>query len=216
MHADPFHRPPPPIIQKNMADTHPKPISPISQLLQSIGLTRDDLHRHSDQMRQFLTAESISSLRAFPQEPQPKGSTVSKHSSSSNHSRSRSISRSHSAWENSPPVTPVKSEPIEPALSLHNFSSMEMVIERQSRQGKKDKKAKRARERSHTLPVPRHSPSPHQSSSSYHGFSLDSFMQSRDVRRVSTSAAPDNDTSTNPDVSRARSSCPLASPLTCF
>ena len=40
----------------------PKPISPISQLLKNLGMTRDDLTRHSDQMRQFLTALSMRSF----------------------------------------------------------------------------------------------------------------------------------------------------------
>jgi hypothetical protein len=41
------------------------PVSPISQLLQNLGMTRDDLTRHSDQMRQFLTTEHANSFRAF-------------------------------------------------------------------------------------------------------------------------------------------------------
>ncbi len=41
------------------------PVSPISQLLQNLGMTRDDLTRHSDQMRQFLTTEHANSFRVF-------------------------------------------------------------------------------------------------------------------------------------------------------
>ncbi|KAJ7876842.1 hypothetical protein B0H13DRAFT_998252 [Mycena leptocephala] len=43
--------------------------SPISQLLNSLGITREDLNRRSDQMRQFLTAESATSSRVSSQLP---------------------------------------------------------------------------------------------------------------------------------------------------
>lgn len=38
--------------------------SPIAQLLDSLGMTREDLSRHSAQMREFLTAENAKSLNA--------------------------------------------------------------------------------------------------------------------------------------------------------
>lgn len=39
--------------------------SPIGQLLSKLGMTREDLSRHSVQMREFLTAETENSLRAI-------------------------------------------------------------------------------------------------------------------------------------------------------
>lgn len=39
--------------------------SPIGLLLESLGMTREDLTRHSAQMREFLTAENANSLRAL-------------------------------------------------------------------------------------------------------------------------------------------------------
>jgi hypothetical protein len=167
-----------------MAELHEKPPSPISQVLQSLGLTREDLLRHSDQMRQFLTAEDANSLRVLTRELSESGSTLF------GSTRTRSLSRSNSV-ANAPtnkcspapqrqllatPVTPVKAEPVESPVPQRHMDSMEMVIERKSRQNKKDRKGRRERERKNVPP----SPSP-----SSAGFSLDSFMQSRGGRRVS-------------------------------
>jgi hypothetical protein len=167
-----------------MADPHEKPPSPISQVLQSLGLTREDLLRHSDQMRQFLTAEDANSLRVLTRELSEPGST------SFGSTRTRSLSRSNSA-ANAPtnsdspatqqqppgtPVTPVKAEPVESPVPQRHMDSMEMVIERKSRQHKKDRKGRRERDRNNILPSPPPSSA---------GFSLDSFMQSRDGRRIS-------------------------------
>lgn len=155
-----------------MAGPLAKPVSPISQVLQSIGLTRDDLLRHSDQMRQFLTQHDAGATRAFPADPpEPAGTAAGS-------ARTRSVSRPDApAHSQTPsPSTPVKSEPIEPPMPLRQMDSMEMILERKSRQAKRDKKA-RVKDR----PPP--SPSPARAS-----FSLDAFMQSRDSRRV-----PDSD-----------------------
>ncbi|KAF8556415.1 hypothetical protein OG21DRAFT_1483046 [Imleria badia] len=158
-----------------MAESLAKPVSPISHVLQSIGLTRDDLLRHSDQMRQFLTHNDPAANRPFPVDPpEPGGST-----------RTRSLSRptapAHS--QTPPPSTPVKSEPIEPAMPPRQMDSMQLILERKSRQAKREKKSK-VKDR----PPP--SPSPARAS-----FSLDAFMQSRDSRRVPDSDHSDSSSS---------------------
>ena len=151
----------------------PLPISPISQVLQSIGLTRNDLLRHSDQMRQFLTEHDTGATRPFSADSQ-------EHTAGS--SRTRSVSRSNPpARSQTPsPSTPVKSEPVEPPMPLRQMDSMEMILERKSRQAKREKKAK-GKDRP---------PSPARAS-----FSLDAFMQSRDSRRVPDSDQSDSSSS---------------------
>lgn len=173
-----------------MADQHAKPSSPISQVLQSLGLTREDLLRHSDQMRQFLTAEDANSLRVLTGELIDPGST------SLETTRTRSLSRSNSAvnastsHETPPPptpVTPAKAEPMDSTISLRTMDSMEMVIERKSRQSRRDRKERKDREKDRINPLPIAPPSPSPNAA---GFSLDSFMHSRGGRRVSTAEIP--------------------------
>ena len=167
-------------------------ISPISQLLNSLGITREDLNKRSDQMRQFLTAQDAISLRVLDRDNTNIPTSGSELRSSSKTStstaalaRSVSCASSSSLRDASPPVTPVKSEPHETGVPLRHFDSMEMVIERQRRQNRREKKGRKDKERDlavrMTLPRP-HSPSP--SNASQPGFSLDSFMQLRDDRRV--------------------------------
>ncbi|KAF8433217.1 hypothetical protein L210DRAFT_962107 [Boletus edulis BED1] len=162
-----------------MAEPVAKPVSPISQVLQSIGLTRDDLVRHSDQMRFFLTQHELGA--PFSVDPSETASTAR------GSSRTRSLSRPSAPAhpQTPPPSTPVKSEPIEPAMPLRQMDSMEMILERKSRQAKREKKAK-AKDR----PRPPPSPSPAHTS-----FSLDAFMQSRDSRRVPDSDQSDSSSS---------------------
>ena len=194
-----------------MEDPHEKPPSPISQVLQSLGLTREDLLRHSDQMRQFLTAQDANSLRVLTRELSDSGST------SFGLTRTRSLSRSNSVT-NAPtsrespmplphqhpttPITPVKAEPLESPVPQRHMDSMELVIERKSRQNKKDRKGRRERDRNNVPP----SPSPCSA-----GFSLDSFMQSRDGRRVPMPAPSDAMSTTLPKVSRTRFPLPSRS-----
>lgn len=167
-----------------MADPLEKPPSPISQVLQSLGLTREDLLRHSDQMRQFLTAEDANSLRVLTRELSEPGSTIFSSMRTRSLSCSNSVANASTSRESlSPqrqqpatPMTPVKAEPLESPVPQRHMDSMEMVIERKSRQNKRDRKGRKERERNNVPP----SPSP-----SSAGFSLDSFMQSRDGRRVS-------------------------------
>ncbi|KAI0051025.1 hypothetical protein FA95DRAFT_1587475 [Auriscalpium vulgare] len=175
---------------------HRNPISPISQLLQSIGLTRDDLTRHSDQMRQFLTTDAAASLRAFPQDqldterdttPTPAPTRLA--------SQPRSLSTtdaSTSGRQSPPPITPVKTEHAEPSSSVRRFESMEQIIERQNRRSKRDRRVKREREASPALPR-----SPSLSASRSH-----SARRTRDSRRVSNAddvlPTPDDAPQDNP------------------
>lgn len=167
-----------------MAEPLAKPISPISQVLQSIGLTRDDLLRHSDHMRQFLTQNDVGATRPFSVDPPEQVNTTG--GSSGTRSVSRSNAPAHS--QTSPPSTPVKSEPIEPAMPLRQMDSMEMILERKSRQAKREKKA-RGRDRPPPSPSPAHT-----------SFSLDAFMQSRDSRRVPDSDQSDSSSTMAPQV----------------
>ncbi|TFY67560.1 hypothetical protein EVG20_g3898 [Dentipellis fragilis] len=157
------------------------PTSPISLLLQNLGMTREDLTRHSDQMRQFLTAENANSLRAFASE-QPEGETERTPSMSAAQIRSKSRSLSFtdapsSSVRTPTPATPIKTEPVEVTTSLRRFDSMEMVIERQNKRSKRDRRNRREREASPALP-----PSP-----SLSALRSDPFASSRDLRRVNGS-----------------------------
>jgi hypothetical protein len=159
-----------------MADEPAKPVSPISHLLHKIGLTRDDLSRHSDQMRQFLTTQDAKSLRVFSTESadaQQSIASLLEKSRACSHSSSNSRQDASAPPQTPPPSTPVKSEPVEPAMPLRHMDSMEMILEQKSRRAKRDKRGKKDKER--TAP----SPSPVTAA-----FSLDAFMQSRDLRRV--------------------------------
>ncbi|KAG2121860.1 hypothetical protein DEU56DRAFT_833390 [Suillus clintonianus] len=164
-----------------------KPVSPISNLLQKIGLTRDDLSRHSDQMRQFLTTQDAKSLRAFSADSvdaQQSIASVLGKSRSCSHSSSNSRQNASVASQTPPPSTPVKSEPVEPAIPLRHMDSMEMILERKSRKTKRDKRGKKDKERN--------APSPSPASTA---FSLDAFMHSRDSRRVPSLDQSDSSTS---------------------
>jgi len=173
-----------------MADVQ---VSPISQLLHTLGLTREDLNKRSDQMRQFLTADDAMSSRVLERENSYRsrsGSDLRSSSRSVGSSRSlaRSLSRasSNSLREVTPPATPVKSEPYEGGIPHRQMDSMEMVLERQ----RKQRKSRRGKERELSKSMP-HPPSPSPSNASQSGLSLDSFMQSRDDLRVSTTVTDD-------------------------
>lgn len=143
-------------------------ISPISQLLQNLGMTRDDLTRHSDQMRQFLTAENANSLRAFSN---AESDADSAKSPTLLPQTVRAKSRSISAVADAPPptaaaaassftpATPIKTEPVEPSAassSLRRFESMDEIIERQNRRSKRERRSRRERDAS--PPLHHHSP----------------------------------------------------------
>jgi hypothetical protein len=165
--------------------------SPISQLLHTLGLTREDLEKRSDQMRQFLTAQDLDfdPLRVTNPEISSSGADIQPMSmattSAASSSRSRSRASSYSLRETPPPITPVKSETVESSVPLRHFDSMEMVIERQRRQNRRERKERRERERESgartNAPQP---PSPSPSTASQAGPKRYSGMDARDDQRV--------------------------------
>ncbi|KAI0272767.1 hypothetical protein BC834DRAFT_362559 [Gloeopeniophorella convolvens] len=141
-----------------------QPISPISQLLHNLGMTRDDLTRHSDQMRQFLTAEDANSLRALSGADSDADSVKSPTVIPAQ-IRAKSHSVSAADAPPFPPVTPVKTEPAEPPSSLRRFQSMDQIIERQNRRSRRERRGRRDRD---TSPAPPHSPTHSSSRASSH------------------------------------------------
>ncbi|KAH6915883.1 forkhead box protein I1 [Coprinopsis sp. MPI-PUGE-AT-0042] len=170
-------------------------ISPISQLLHSLGMTREDLNKRSNEMRQFLTANDSTPTRA-PEHTSGyrsrSGSDLHQEtrSASSSFSLTRSVSAAStsSKRELSPPSTPVKAEQSDGALPSRAMDSMEIIIERQ-RQSRKGRKSRREKDRAAPGKsfVPPPSPSP--SSTSASAMSLDSFMQARDDRPLSAAGS---------------------------
>ncbi|KAF8202541.1 hypothetical protein BJ912DRAFT_945100 [Pholiota molesta] len=150
-----------------MTDTQ---VSPISQLLYTLGITREDLNKRSDQMRQFLTADTSMPPRVPERDGEHRsrsGSDLrsSSRSVASSASLARSLSRasSSSLRDGTPPATP-----------------MEMVLERQRRQ----RKSRKGREREASRNVA-HPASPSPSSASQSVRSLNTSMHSRDGSRCS-------------------------------
>jgi hypothetical protein len=139
-----------------------KPISPISQLLKNLGMTRDDLTRHSDQMRQFLTAQNANSLRAFSNAESDADADADSVKSPTMlpralRAKSRSISAADApAPPSFPPATPIKTEPVEltASSSVRRFESMDEIIERQNRRSKRERRGRREREASPSIHSP--------------------------------------------------------------
>ncbi|KAF9563996.1 hypothetical protein CPC08DRAFT_686006 [Agrocybe pediades] len=180
-------------------------VSPISQLLHTLGLTREDLSKRSDEMRQFLDSEHGSTSRVLERETTERSRSASDlRSSLKSAGSSRSLARSHSRTssasvrDTSPPATPVKAEPLESEIPHRRMDSMEIVLERQ----RKHRKSRRGRERESAkhLPPPS-SPSP--SNASHSGRNLDSFMQSRDEIRLPESASSESGQSAPPETNDA-------------
>lgn len=116
-----------------MADPHPKhnPTSPISQLLKTLGMTREDLVQHTEQMRAHLSQPSLSQP---PDVPKPKAR-------SGQRSRTASLSNLPSqTLSPTPPMTPVKAEPVEHNIPPRQMDTMQLVMERKSRQAKRERK----------------------------------------------------------------------------
>lgn len=185
-------------------------VSPISQLLHTLGITREDLNKRSDQMRQFLTADNALASRVIEGESGRRSRSSSdlrpnSRSTTSSSALSRSLSRgsTSSLRDATPPATPIKSEPHEGGLPHRHFDNMEMVIERQRRQSRREKKSRREKERdlSSRGAMP-HPPSPSPSNASQSGLNLDTFMQSRDDRRGPISGVDSASQDGAPKVSR--------------
>lgn len=117
------------------------PASPISLLLRTLGMTRDDLVRHSTQMRNFLETEAP--------EFQPMGHKaefveITSLRTRSEMSRSQSLTSlptaGPSSYAASPPRTPVKAEPVERGIPSRPKDTMELVMERKSKEKKRARK----------------------------------------------------------------------------
>jgi hypothetical protein len=122
--------------------THaPTPLSPVSTLLQQLGLTRDDLVRRSEDMRDYLADGRLAFVPPPPSRPAPPPRR---------------------------PSTPIKAEAEPDPLPPHTQSSpgpvrmsagsMERVIERKRRQAKRERRRKASG--SGPSPSPSRSPSP--------------------------------------------------------
>jgi len=110
------------------------PDSPIGQLLKHLGMTREDLQRHSSQMREFLTTQSTSP-------PLPEDTTglasLGVDGQSSRQPRSRASSHGNAS---AVPQTPVKPRH---STGLHKQDTMEAIIERQNKLARKEKRGRR-------------------------------------------------------------------------
>lgn len=169
--------------------------SPISQLLNSLGLTREDLMKRSDQMRQFLTADSE---RVFDESrstsPTDLRSSVKPASLGASFARPLSLAGSGFIQDASPqPMTPVKTEPSDHALPQRTMDTMEAVIERQ-RLARKEKRGRRDKDREASVrgPVSHRSPTP--SASASYALDLDFFTRDQEPAPIFstsvTQAAP--------------------------
>ena len=117
-----------------------KVVSPISKMLQTLGMTRDDLDKRSRQMRQFLDNDGARGADVVPSvtAPAPEAQPCTRLSrSQSAYARPISRASSMTGRDASPPATPVKAEPRDATVPL----SMEAVIERQN-QSRREKKRK--------------------------------------------------------------------------
>ncbi|KAF9054381.1 hypothetical protein BJ165DRAFT_1607095 [Panaeolus papilionaceus] len=187
-----------------MNDPH---VSPISQLLHTLGITREDLSKNVEQMRQFLTTDDAISARVPERESALRQRSASDLLiSSRSTASSRSLARSHSRTSSSsirelsspPPHTPVKSEPHEAEIPHRRMDSMEMVLERQRRQRKSRKE--KERESMRNLP---HPPSPSPSNASHSSRRLSSASRSRADSRASSSKGSEASSNANVEVNQA-------------
>ncbi len=170
-------------------------MSPVGKLLETLGMTREDLTRHSDQMRQFLTADN-GSLRALEQS---REKTLFKPASRTNSTPSLSASRNASYPSQSTRpvesvarlattpqiVPPPHSQGAPSALSMENLArhSQQYTEGGVSRRQKEREHHRRSRAMSQSSPTATR-PKP----------SLDMIMQlrSREKRRVSESEESDD------------------------
>lgn len=110
------------------------PDSPIGQLLKHLGMTREDLQRHSSQMRDFLTTQSTS-----PPVPEDRTAlaNLGVDGQPSRQPRSRTSSHGNASTV---PQTPVKPRH---GTGLHKQDTMEAIIERQNKLARKEKRGRR-------------------------------------------------------------------------
>lgn len=137
--------------------------------------------KHSDQMRQFLTANDNLCSRverdnaARPLSGADSQSKTKPIGSTRSLARSLSHTSSSSLRDGTPPSTPVKSEQQEILLPHRRMDSMEMVIERQRRK----RKNRKGRERESSRNQP-HPPSPCPSNTSHSSQSFNPAVYARD------------------------------------
>jgi hypothetical protein len=110
------------------------PDSPIGQLLKHLGMTREDLQRHSSQMREFLTTDSMPS--SLPEDPIGSAQPVVD-AQPLRQQRARTLSHGNAP---AVPQTPVKSRQ---SSGLHKQDTMEAIIERQNKLARKEKRGRR-------------------------------------------------------------------------
>ena len=110
------------------------PDSPIGQLLKHLGMTREDLQRHSSQMREFLTTEPTPPSLPEDNTGPPK---LGVDDQPSRQPRSRASSHGNAPTV---PQTPVKSRH---NTGLHKPDTMEAIIERQNKLSRKEKRGRR-------------------------------------------------------------------------
>ncbi|KAF9005937.1 hypothetical protein BDQ17DRAFT_1352423 [Cyathus striatus] len=179
-------------------------VSPMSHLLNQLGITREELNKHTGEMRQFLTAQSDAlNSRVSDRDSGYRSRSNSdlrslsrSTTSSSSFARSLSRARSGSLRDASPPATPIKSECYDlPGTSVRHYDSMEAVIERQ-RQSRREKKLRRVKEREMNSRHILHPPSPSPSTASQSSHSLDSFRLTRDNQTPSSMGSEERFTDT--------------------
>ncbi|KAF7294401.1 Forkhead box protein I1 [Mycena kentingensis (nom. inval.)] len=168
--------------------------SPLSQLLNTLGITKEDLSRRSDQMREFLTSDSSISSRlatqvaatGSPSRPRSRSASVSA-------SLTRQIPHggSHSARDASPSPAPTQNDT--DALPSRTLGSMEAVLERQ-RLSRKQKRSQRHDMDPPSSPTRDSSPTPGPSST----------RETTQESGPSTAAASDAASSTPPHPSHHR------------
>lgn len=110
------------------------PDSPIGQLLKHLGMTREDLQRHSSQMREFLTTDSM--LSSLPEDCTGSANPAVDFQPS-RQQRSRISSHGSAATIPQTPVKPRNS------TGLHKQDTMEAIIERQNKLARKEKRGRR-------------------------------------------------------------------------
>lgn len=122
-----------------MSSTAPGERSPIARLLESLGMTREDLTRHSAQMREFLLAENPGALRSLSQSSDKPSSsaTLSSTQSDALSTLTRTISESGSQPSQStrsshPPKTPPPTQARSPNYQRHTSKPPVHVSDQES------------------------------------------------------------------------------------
>ena len=108
----------------------PKPTSPVSIVLRTLGMTREDLVVHTEQFRAHL-------YRDTPSEPDLLPAVKAR---PLRRSRTTPIPNTTRTRSPSPPQTPVKSEPVDTPVPPRQMDTMQLVMERKRKQAKKERR----------------------------------------------------------------------------